>query len=51
MDSNVDVAQSKVLIDPFLGGLLKEGRKIDPLMFLFFSVISKTSFKGLFFGL
>jgi hypothetical protein len=34
MDSNVDVVQSKVLVDPLLGELLEEVRKINPHIFL-----------------
>jgi hypothetical protein len=30
---NIDVSQSKVLLDPFLEGLLEEERKIDPHIF------------------
>jgi hypothetical protein len=43
---NADVAQSKVLVDPLLGGLLEE-RKIDPRIL---RVTLKTNFKRLFFG-
>jgi hypothetical protein len=34
VDSNVEVVQSKVLVDPLLGALLEEERKIDPHIFL-----------------
>jgi hypothetical protein len=33
VDPNADVAQLKVLLDPFLGGLIEEERKIDPQFF------------------
>jgi hypothetical protein len=33
MSPNIDVAQSKLLIDLFLGVLLKEERKFDPRIF------------------
>jgi hypothetical protein len=33
MDSNINVVQSKVLIDPFLGGLLEEERKFETHIF------------------
>jgi hypothetical protein len=33
LDSNADVVQSKVLIDPLLGRLLEEERKIDSHIF------------------
>jgi hypothetical protein len=33
IDPNTDVAQSKVLVDPLLKGLLEEERKIDPHIF------------------
>jgi hypothetical protein len=33
MDPSADMAQLKVFLDPLYGGLLDEGRKIDPDIF------------------
>jgi hypothetical protein len=46
MDSNADVAQSKLLIDLFLGELFEE-RKINPRIF---QGDPENKFWGLFFG-